>query len=109
MVATFHHPTYYGYNAYMLFYYSFYAAAWILFAIGYIFFGVKLLGIIPALMKGTVIRVSFKNQKYLSVVRHVSKFDRRQNDILRILGDGFDGLIRGICHFSSVSSHRHAS
>jgi hypothetical protein len=95
MVATFVHPTYNGYNAYMLFYYSFYAVAWILFAIGYIFFGVKLLGILPALMKGTVIRVSLQKS-------------RCEQRLKFTLGYDFDGLIRSVRNIFGLSAHRHA-
>jgi len=43
--------------SYMVFYYSFYTAVWILFALGYIFFGLRLLRIIPDVLKGSIVSV----------------------------------------------------
>ncbi|PRP81166.1 hypothetical protein PROFUN_02000 [Planoprotostelium fungivorum] len=57
MVVWFKARTMALWSNYLLFYYSFYAAAWILFSLGYVFYGLRLLTIIPVVLKGKVVSV----------------------------------------------------
>ncbi|PRP75721.1 hypothetical protein PROFUN_09145 [Planoprotostelium fungivorum] len=43
-----------AWKAYIVFYFSFYTAVWILFSIGYVYYGIHLLSIIPAVMQGRI-------------------------------------------------------
>ncbi|PRP84699.1 hypothetical protein PROFUN_07949 [Planoprotostelium fungivorum] len=55
MIVWFKATTLTVWSNYLLFYYSFYAAAWILFSFGYVLYGLRLLSIIPVVLKGKVI------------------------------------------------------
>lgn len=46
------------FQGYLLFYFSFYVAVWVLFSAGYIFYGFKLLSIIPYVMREKIVSVS---------------------------------------------------
>ncbi|PRP80077.1 hypothetical protein PROFUN_10760 [Planoprotostelium fungivorum] len=49
--------SYGGWASYTIFYYSFYTGVWILFSIGYIVYGLRLLQIIPEVMRGKIVIV----------------------------------------------------